>query len=157
MFLPLTYLIESLILNQNLQIIMERNKKCRYCQSEFKAKRIDAMYCSDSCRQMSFRRQSDPHTYGKVVPIYFELDDHEYSEVLKNASAQGVHPNDYVKQLIVNEDRSIMISLDEIEKSNLNTVGLYYHKVPIEKLVHNWMIERIKNEMDKLVLEYDRS
>ena len=88
---------------------MERIKKCRYCQKKFTAKRIDARYCSDSCRQMGYRRDNYPSTYGKVVPIYFELDDYEYAKVLEEAQALEMHPNDYVKTMLTKKDNFLNV------------------------------------------------
>lgn len=115
---------------------MERLKNCRYCQKEFVAKRIDARYCSVSCRQMGNRRDNDPATYGKVVPIYFELDDHEYADVLQKAEELEMHPNEYVKELILNKDDFLSIHFTSDERNDfINFLKLIYDDSSEEKIV----------------------
>lgn len=127
---------------------MERTKKCRYCSAEFKAKRIDAKYCSDSCRQMSYRRQSDPHTYGKVVPIYFELDADVYAEVLKKADSIELHPNEYIKQMVADDEFELRVPFTNSERAHLNTARLKYKDVSAEILIRYWINQRLKKEFD---------
>ena len=128
---------------------MVRNKECRYCGTEFKAKRIDAKYCSDSCRQMSYRRQSDPHTYGKVVPIYFELDADVYAEVLKKADAIELHPNEFVKQMVADDEFALRVPFTDSERALLNTARIKYKNVSAELLIRFWTMQRIQKDLDE--------
>lgn len=128
---------------------MERQKKCRYCQKEFTAKRIDAMYCSDSCRQMGYRRQSKPKMYGRVVPIYFELDDHEYAEVLKKAEEEELHPNEYVKEVLIKKEDYLKIYFSDEEWSNtINPTMGIYPDTSFEKIVKDLFLKAANKEIE---------
>ncbi|MCF6172081.1 MAG: hypothetical protein L3J66_14010 [Bacteroidales bacterium] len=126
---------------------MERSKKCRYCQKEFTAKRIDAKYCSDSCRQMGYRRDVNPEIYGKVVPIYFELDDNEYAEVLKKAEGEGMHPNEYVKELLTKEEEFIRVRFTYNDwTTKINALVAMYDDISPEKLVRDLFLKAAERE-----------
>ena len=134
---------------------MERVKICRYCQKEFTAKRIDAKYCSDSCRQMGYRREANPEIFGKVVPVYFELDDHEYAEVLKKAHENEIHPNEYAKRLLIEEGNLLRIFFSENEWSQVivplrvmyeNELG---RDISVEKLVRDVFLKAARKEINE--------
>jgi len=126
---------------------MKRIKKCRYCQKEFTAKRIDAKYCSDSCRQMGYRRDSYPATYGKVVPIYFELDDYEYSDVLQKAEELEMHPNEYVKNIVTKQDNTLNINFSEEDWSSIIVFLREKHNVSAEKLVKDLFLKAAEEDL----------
>jgi hypothetical protein len=91
---------------------------------------------------MGNRRENDPQTYGKVVPIYFELDDFEYADLLLRAEEFGVHPNEYVKDIILNKDDFLRIYFTSDERSRLiNFLKLMYEDVSVEKIVKDLFIE----------------
>ncbi len=129
---------------------MERIKNCLYCQKEFKAKRIDAKYCSDSCRQMSYRRESNPWTYGKVVPIYFELEDYQYLNLLERAEEADMHPNEFTKDLVVKSHTglvSLFFTPSQIS-GLINPLTTIHGGISAEKLLRDWVLERARREME---------
>jgi hypothetical protein len=127
---------------------MERTKTCRYCQKEFTAKRIDAKYCSDSCRQMNHRRESDPWTYGKVVPIYFELEEIEYHTLLKKANEVRKHPNEFAKELLIKSHEGLVkLFFSSQEMSTLINPLSSIRRKSASKLIRDWTLERAKEEM----------
>lgn len=130
---------------------MERKKICRYCQKEFIAKRIDAKYCSQSCRQMGYRRESSPEVYGKVVPVFFELDAEEYEQLLIKSGDEDIHPNDFAKEyLLRNEENYVKLYFQDREWPRyLNSLEHIFPDKSMEKLMHDWIIERIKKEFER--------
>ena len=40
------------------------HRKCRHCRAKFKADRADARFCSNACRQASYRRRAMRNTCG---------------------------------------------------------------------------------------------
>ena len=128
---------------------MERKKKCRYCEKEFTAKRIDARYCSPSCRQMGYRRESNPDVYGKVVPIFFDLDAKEYEKLLLQADEAGIHPNDYAKEFLLRkEDNYLKIYFEDDEWAwHLDGIEGIFQNETKEEVIKKWIIERARIEI----------
>lgn len=128
---------------------MERDKTCLYCNRDFIAKRIDTKFCSSSCRQMSNRRKNDPHTYGQVVPINFELSANEYEEVLERADESEMHPNEFAKDNVL-KDRAYHLRaiFTEYEWNNIvNPISIKYGFNAAEKMIHDWVVERAEIEL----------
>ena len=101
---------------------------------------------------MGNRRENDPMTYGKVVPIYFELDDHEYADLLLRAEEFGVHPNEYVKDLILNKDDFLRIYFTSVERQNvIKNLKLIYEDVSTEKLVKDLFLEMADNKIRNFI------
>lgn len=127
---------------------MERKIKCRYCQKEFTAKRIDAKYCGNSCRQMGYRRESNPDIYGKVVPIFFDLDAEDYENLLIKADEEGMHPNEFAKDFLLRkEENYLRLYLEDNDWTYcLNNLEVFFPDSSIEKLLHDWLLERVKKE-----------
>jgi hypothetical protein len=65
-------------------------KICKYCLSQFAATRIDAKYCSDSCRQSVYEKGGDVNKYQNPSEHFFldileemlgEILDNEYQRI----------------------------------------------------------------------------
>lgn len=130
---------------------MERLMKCRYCGKEFTAMRLDKKTCSGSCRTMYTKRRNDPHTYGKVVPVLFDLDEDEYRSLLKWADSENKHPYDLAKDLVVNGQKGLIKVLFTPKDMSwyLNKLDLVFEDASLEKLIHDWTMERAKMELEK--------
>ena len=87
--------------------------------------------------------------YGKVVPIYFELDDYEYAEVLEKAEELEMHPNEYVKEMLTKENNTLNIYFSKYEYSTIfNFLKLIYDDdMTNEKLVRDLFLKAAKEEI----------
>ena len=104
-----------------------RIKQCYYCNEDFQAKRIDAMYCSDSCKMMAYRREKDPLKYQSQKPIHFELDSITYGHLKDIADNSGLEIEEYIKELcgIDQEYNYVKISKDMIHELKSHLAGRY--------------------------------
>lgn len=73
-----------------------RIKQCHYCNIEFNAKRIDAMYCSNSCKMMAYRRDHELNKYDNRKPIHLDIDMVSYEIIRENAEEKDQDIETYI-------------------------------------------------------------
>ncbi|RLD39571.1 MAG: hypothetical protein DRI89_13480 [Bacteroidetes bacterium] len=77
----------------------KREKYCRNCGETFRSKRIDAKYCSVSCRGMGNRARKKPELYDGTMSVEFSLKPNEYLKLLKDGQIIGITPEDYAQTI----------------------------------------------------------
>jgi len=124
---------------------IERQLKCVICGDEFTAKRIDAMYCTDACNSLSYRRRLNPKLHGHIVPISFVLNRKSYDVLLEKADALNVGPIEYFKSILLDDDSyTIKIELTGAEYSLLTTMFNVDEKIPWTVFLKNWMVKKME-------------
>jgi len=98
----------------------QHKKSCRYCNKQFYSKRIDAFYCSSSCRGMANRCKNNPELYGRLVAIHFELEKGEYKTFKDFAKESGFEINEYAKTLCLSEVSRIKNNVNHERESSKN-------------------------------------
>ena len=78
-----------------------RKKYCRYCGKAFYAKRIDAQYCSPSCRGMGNRAKMQRDLYSGSMLVQFTLDPEQYKILINRGVLRGITADEYVKKLVL--------------------------------------------------------
>ena len=78
-----------------------RKKYCRYCGKAFYAKRIDAQYCSASCRGMGNRAKIYSNLYSGNMLIQFNINPDQYRTLLEMAIQHRVTAEDYARKLVL--------------------------------------------------------
>ena len=73
----------------------KRKKECKYCGEVFYPKRIDAQYCSTSCRSMGYRAEKKKNLYDEYHLIQFNLKILEYRTFFEHGMKFGLKPNQY--------------------------------------------------------------
>lgn len=79
----------------------KRKKSCSYCGATFYPKRIDAKYCTASCRGMGNRRKLKPDLYIKAFTIHIELEQSDFNTLHVESKRIGFKPNEYAKSVLI--------------------------------------------------------
>lgn len=79
----------------------KRKKYCRYCGNVFYAKRIDAQYCSPSCRGMGNRSKINSDLYKGNMLVQFNLDPQEFHTLAFEGFKRGFTAEEFAKQLCI--------------------------------------------------------
>ena len=83
---------------------MKKHKKyCRYCGETFYSKRIDAQYCSNSCRGMGNRVKIQSDLYSGNMLVEFTIEPDEYKALIKKGVQLGLTADEYVKHLCLQD------------------------------------------------------
>ena len=79
---------------------MENRKKyCRYCGKVFYAKRIDAQYCSPSCRNMGYRAKYNMNYHSNSMGVSFTLKPKEYVLLVNEGANAGLTADEFAQKL----------------------------------------------------------
>lgn len=76
-----------------------RKKYCKYCGEVFYPKRIDAKYCSPSCRNMGYRAQFNTELYEDSIQVEFKLSSEEYLLLIEEGIKLEITAGEYAKQI----------------------------------------------------------
>lgn len=77
----------------------KREKYCKNCGGTFRSKRIDAKYCSVSCRGMGNRARKKPELYDGTMSVEIKLERNEYLKLLKEGQIVGITPKNYAQAI----------------------------------------------------------
>ena len=58
---------------------MNQKKKCAICATRFEAKRSDAKYCSNACKQKAYAKREGGALQNKEKEIIFYFDEYQYT------------------------------------------------------------------------------
>ena len=78
----------------------KRKKQCQYCGDTFYPKRIDAMYCSTSCRGMGYRAKKKPTMYRGPISIKFDVEPREYLYLHNEGKKHWSTPEQFAQSLL---------------------------------------------------------
>lgn len=78
----------------------KRKKYCKYCGEAFYPKRIDALYCSTSCRSMAYRAKKRPMVYKNLVTVQFDLEFKEHLLLHDAGQKLEMAPNEYASLVV---------------------------------------------------------
>ena len=79
----------------------KRKKYCKYCGDVFYPKRIDALYCSTSCRGMGYRAQKRPKVYKGLVSVQFDLELEKYLLLNEASQKLDMTANEYALLVVM--------------------------------------------------------
>lgn len=82
--------------------MIKRKKYCRYCGDMFYSKRIDAQYCSDSCRGMGYRAKWNTQLYDDSMKVEFHLRSKDYLNLIEEGSKIGFTAEEYARLIVFN-------------------------------------------------------
>ncbi len=77
----------------------KRKKYCKYCGEIFYPKRIDAKYCSNSCRNMGYRAQYNTELYSDSVQVMFKLRSEEFLFLINEGEKLGITAEEHAKTI----------------------------------------------------------
>ena len=87
---------------QQKDIVMKKHKKyCRYCGEPFLSKRIDAQYCSPSCRGMGNRAKINSDLYNGTMLIQFYLEPEQFHALAFEGFKEGFTADEFAKHLCI--------------------------------------------------------
>ena len=78
-----------------------RKKYCRYCGDLFYSKRIDAQYCSVSCRGMGYRSKWNTELYDDSMKVEFHLRTEDFILLIEEGNKMGITADEYVKRICI--------------------------------------------------------
>ena len=82
--------------------VMKKHKKyCRYCGEPFYSKRIDAQYCSHSCRGMGNRSKINSDLYEGTMLVQFKLEPEVFHALAFEGFKEGLTAEQYAKHLCI--------------------------------------------------------
>ncbi len=128
--------------------MINRIKQCYFCGQDFQAKRIDAMYCSNSCKMMAYRRDHEHNKYDNRKPIHFELGMVPYAIIRENAEESGKSITEYIKDMCEQgEQDQYTVQLDKSTYEYLhNLVTIKYPGKSWKNAFNLWLIEMMTSE-----------
>ena len=128
--------------------MINRIKQCYFCGQEFHAKRIDTMYCSNSCKMMAYRRDHEHNKYDNRKPIHFELGMVSYGIICENAEESGKSITEYIKDMCERGDQDqCTVQLDKSTCEHLrNLLTIKYPGKSWKDAFNLWLIEMITSE-----------